>query len=172
MAPGPEHLFAEWTNSHAYPEPCLLNIQRSVRDARFKLIRNLMPDRRNPAELYYTDQVLVKSGADADEVATAHPHVQAAHATWRDLPAVELYDLQTDPHEWCNLADDPACAETREHLLGVLESWQRETGDMLADPELRERFIAETAAATACGGVRKNPDFTWDYPEYLEPPSA
>ena len=29
----------------------------------------------------------------------------------------ELYDLQSDPHEWHNLFDDPACAEARQRMM-------------------------------------------------------
>ncbi len=32
----------------------------------------------------------------------------------------ELYDHRTDPHEWNNLADDPAFSEVKETLNGSL----------------------------------------------------
>ena len=40
--------------------------------------------------------------------------------------AVELYDLNKDPLELHNLADDPACAAIRQDLAGQLEAWQKD----------------------------------------------
>ncbi|MCA1809232.1 MAG: sulfatase-like hydrolase/transferase [Lentisphaerae bacterium] len=41
----------------------------------------------------------------------------------------ELYDLQNDPHELKNLADDPDYAERKDELAARLEGWLRENGD-------------------------------------------
>ncbi|MGH2356044.1 MAG: sulfatase-like hydrolase/transferase [Chloroflexota bacterium] len=57
--------------------------------------------------------------------ATDRPHRMLRRGRWKycyyhDEPG-ELYDLQTDPHERCNLAEEPACAaiagSLRRHLL-------------------------------------------------------
>ena len=56
-------------------------------------------------------------------------------------PDGEMYDLQADPGEVHNLWDDPAYADQRQHLLGVLREW-----------------IIESNLRTARGpGLRKNP---------------
>lgn len=52
-------------------------------------------------------------------------------------PAVELYDLEADPHEVRNLADDPAHLATIEKLLKTLDAWMKETGDH--SPDRRRR---------------------------------
>ena len=44
-------------------------------------------------------------------------------------PEFELYDLQTDPHEGRNLADDPSHAERLASLKRKLKAFQRETHD-------------------------------------------
>lgn len=44
-------------------------------------------------------------------------------------PREELYDLQADPHETRNLADDPAHAETLADLRKQLREWQEQTKD-------------------------------------------
>ena len=45
------------------------------------------------------------------------------------LHHTQLFDLETDPHELNNLADDPAYAAERDRLMALLETWQREAGD-------------------------------------------
>lgn len=41
----------------------------------------------------------------------------------------QLFDLQTDPGEMVNLADDPACADHLARLRGLLAQWRDELGD-------------------------------------------
>lgn len=43
----------------------------------------------------------------------------------------QLFDLENDPHELHNLANDPAQAERVENMLGILRKCQREVGDDL-----------------------------------------
>ncbi len=44
-------------------------------------------------------------------------------------PAEELYDIQADPYEMNNLADDPAQAEVLEALRGKVRAWMAQQGD-------------------------------------------
>ena len=44
-------------------------------------------------------------------------------------PPVELYDLQKDPHEINNIADDPANKELLTSLRGILDAWMAQQGD-------------------------------------------
>jgi len=44
-------------------------------------------------------------------------------------PPVELYDLEADPHELHNLADDPANSELLAELRGKLDAWMVQQGD-------------------------------------------
>jgi arylsulfatase A-like enzyme len=50
------------------------------------------------------------------------------YARLRERPWV-LYDLEEDPYELNNLADDPAARRLREEMERRLESWMRRTGD-------------------------------------------
>ena len=47
----------------------------------------------------------------------------------------ELYDLNTDPHETCNLAGDPSQLERMNRYLARLRAWQEETNDNAPLPE-------------------------------------
>ncbi len=53
------------------------------------------------------------------------------YARYENAPWV-LYDLDQDPYELKNLADDPGAADIRADLEGKLEEWMRKTGDSWA----------------------------------------
>lgn len=48
-------------------------------------------------------------------------------------PPVQLYDLERDPLEQHNVADDPAYAEVKAQLLAAIRDWMESTGDPLLD---------------------------------------
>ena len=50
-----------------------------------------------------------------------------------ERPAVELYDLEHDPWERTNLADDPDFAHVRAELAARLAQWRADTHDALPD---------------------------------------
>jgi arylsulfatase A-like enzyme len=50
------------------------------------------------------------------------------YARFRDKPWV-LFDLEKDPFELNNLAQDPAAAELRRQMEARLAEWMRRTGD-------------------------------------------
>ena len=61
-------------------------------------------------------------------------------------PAEELYDLEADPYEIHNLADDPAYAETKQRLAAALTRWQDEIDDkgrIPEDPAIAAKWEAE-----------------------------
>ena len=50
------------------------------------------------------------------------------------VPALELYDLKSDPDEMKNRATDPACREERTRLYGALRAWVKTTNDPAVTP--------------------------------------
>jgi arylsulfatase A-like enzyme len=50
-------------------------------------------------------------------------------------PELELYDLQSDPWEWNNLAAAPEHAETLKRMQAALKEWREQTQDPLLTPE-------------------------------------
>ena len=143
--------------------------QRTIRDARHKIIYSMVRDREDPAARYYRKHGAAHwAGCLTDEeLAAASAQTQAGYARWLNPPEVQLYDLQNDPHEWNNLADDPNHAETKERLLTALKVWQAETHDPLADAERLRMLMEENDAVFAA--KRRSPKDGWRYLEYLHP---
>jgi N-sulfoglucosamine sulfohydrolase len=163
-------LFCEWNVSHSVPRPSIFNPQRTVRDRRYKLIRNLLAGRPNPAEEAYTGQSVITTGCTQQEIDGASDQVRAAYRMWRHSPEVELYDLEADPFEFVNLADRREFAGARRRLVAKLDDWQRRTGDPLADPRKLALLEAEVREVSARPTGSRQPGFRWRYPEYLYPP--
>ncbi len=164
-----EHLFAHKMGSAAhfyYP-------QAAIRDARYKLIAN--PLRRpNPPAQIYTDNsgVFFIAGTRKDEVAAASALIQEAYATYHNPPPVELYDLQTDPYEFKNLANDPEHAAPLKRLQSRLRQWQSDIGDLMADPAALARYTKENDEANSMKphlAYRRDKNFRWRYLDWMKP---
>ena len=108
---------------------------RSVRDKRFKYIRNYRP------EIPYTAE-----NADRDvEIPTLrvmrqmHEKGQLTPLQARFMaprkPTEEFFDLVSDPHETVNLADSPTRRKDLDRLRGAMDRWIAETHDKGAIPE-------------------------------------
>ncbi len=48
---------------------------------------------------------------------------------YQERPAIEFYDLESDPHEQNNLADEPDHAERLAAMRARLEAWMQSQGD-------------------------------------------
>jgi N-sulfoglucosamine sulfohydrolase len=151
------NLFAEFHTHAAAPN---FYPQRSVRNSRFKLIENLLPGEVNPGVAF-----------TFREFDTAQTAIEAGPAEVRDAyrlmerpPRYELYDLEVDPSEFHNLADDPAHAVVCAELAAALTAWRQETADPLLDPTSLQRFAAEVRGVTKKKDAR---DHAWGYPDYF-----
>jgi uncharacterized sulfatase len=103
---------------------------RSVRTRRWKYIRNLRP------EADHTTHIDLGKEIDGNEywkswVEEAKTDAQAAAviARYRRRPAEELYDLQSDPLEQHNVADNSERAGVVNELRAQLDAWLQEQGD-------------------------------------------
>lgn len=119
---------------------------RAIRSKEFKLIHNLMPERpylqfNQYKEMSYPPlaemNVLYLKGKLTPEQA------QFFAAT---KPEFELFDLQNDPHELKNLADDPAYAKVKAELLSELNAWRA----MVNDQGVTEAFRANGVFPEKC----------------------
>ena len=127
---------------------------RCVRDKRWKLIRNFMPERPYAQKSYYKDanypalQVLRQLHA-ADEL-------EGAPAQWmaQRRPELELYDLESDPHEVNNLVEQAEHAGQLFLLREELDSWIEESNDHGREAE--DALPAEYALNTMVNGWYAN----------------
>lgn len=106
---------------------------RSVRDARYRYIRNFEPLKP------YAQFLNSEKSATTEAIRAAQKEGPlTGPAAWFAAPrkpTEELYDLQEDPHETRNLAADPAQAEVLKRLRDALTAWQVEIGDLGLVPE-------------------------------------
>ena len=159
--PWRRYLFAMTTGS--FPRNCF--VQHSVRDRRYKLISSPRPGTENYIAGSYLDeshQHYVISGVQAAERRAVDSQVETAYRRWERPPRYELYDLENDPFEWVNLADDPQHAAARARLIAALQGFQVETRDPFLDAENVEAFVEEQLANRDLG-YRKRKDFRWSY---------
>lgn len=126
--------FSQLTH-HTYYDP-----KRSVRSARHKLIANFSnaPRAMDPTQSWVHRSL--PAGLSGPTIGTS--------------PAVELFDLDEDPHEQHNRAADPTATAILGTLAAALLAWMAETGDpLLAEvPEAgrhRQTLDLLTAAAQA-----------------------
>ena len=146
--------------------------QRTIRDARYKLIHSPVRDREDPAARYYREHGASHwSGCLTDEeLKGASEQTKVGYARWLNPPEFQLYDLRADPHEWNDLAGAPEFAEVQQRLQNALKKWQADTHDPIADPAKLKRLIDENDAVFKAG--RRSPRDGWRYLNYLAPTTA
>lgn len=111
--------------SHTFHEITMYYPMRVVRTRTHKLILNV------------AHQLPFPFASDLEESATwksvkAEPNAKYGRRLVKDYlqrPKYELYDLEVDPDEVSNLADDPKHAATLKGLQAKLKSFQERTGD-------------------------------------------
>lgn len=123
----------EW--DHVYGSHTLHEITnywptRFFRMRKHKYHRNLRPESPFPfaADLYvsYTwEGIRNSAGGDGEKIMLGKRPLRS----YLRRPAEELYDLENDPDEVHNLAQDPKCKETLVEMRTRLEKWQMKTGD-------------------------------------------
>lgn len=164
-----EYLFTEY-HTHAaaqnfYP-------QRAVRNDRYKLIESLLlttenTGERNPGYDFTIKKFPRISGA----IQVAAPHVREAYRVLQQPPRYELYDLQSDPHEFRNLVESSEHRAVLAELKQQLAAWRAGTHDPLLQETSLRRLKAEVAGLKKKDAKRH----AWDYPSYFfghEPGSA
>jgi arylsulfatase A-like enzyme len=132
---------------------------RTVRDARFRYIRNFTPDRPflSPNEYKATaypvwtllPKLLAEGKLTPAQAALCAPN----------MPPEELYDLTVDPHEINNLAGSPSHMAIQQRLRAVLEKWIKDTGDRGGEMESGE--LVKNKGLTKPGN-NPNKGYTFD----------
>lgn len=114
---------------------------RSIRDDRYKLIVNLLPETE-----YYNRFMMTRERKDRNTVwfswvdkAADDPNAKKITSRFVNRPPVEFYDLQNDPFELNNLASDPAQAKRIETFKKELQAWMKQQGDAGASIDIAIR---------------------------------
>ena len=110
---------------------------RAVRSEKFKLIHNLMPERaycqfNNYKERNYPVLALLNVMKMRGELTPEQALFMAGRK-----PEFELFDLERDPWELNNLAEDPNYKTVKEELLGHLNDWRK---NIIHDQGVTEEF--------------------------------
>lgn len=136
-----KYVFGEISHRGPLPNPGMQ--ERSVRDARWKLIyrekvqtnwRHVNADLKEPkpwGNRTYRETIRVKERFPEAYRVLAEMDPQNLGGT---VHRVELYDLQNDPDEMRNLAADTKFRQQGERLLGVLRDWVNKTDDPAVSP--------------------------------------
>jgi len=139
--------------------------QRTVRNARYKLIENLMPGQVNPGHAFTLTRFFPELSSTIE---AAPEYVRTAYQRMKTPPRYELYDLREDPLEFRNLATDAGHTATLAELRKQLSGWRIETKDPLLDPDNLRRLKAEVDASFVDGKYNKS-RLKLTYPEYFFP---
>jgi arylsulfatase A-like enzyme len=109
---------------------------RTVRDARYKYIRNFEPGQPYlPPVMPYADNTNPNFNLMRQLFAEGKLNAVQAKFMASTRPVEELYDLQTDPFEFSNLASSPKHKEVLARLRAALEQWIVDTNDQGRTPE-------------------------------------
>lgn len=142
--------------------------RRSVRSDRYKLIVNYNSPLADPQAEYYRSQQDHYAGGIANaELESAPDSVKTAFAVFEYPPRYELYDLKNDPNEYHNLASKAEYAHELENLKQVLQEWQKQTKDPVADPKLLARWNSEVEYVMKNNVDYRAKDFRWGYLDYF-----
>lgn len=116
---------------------------RSVRDVRFRYIRNLNPWRAALQHIDYAETSVVRKEMRR-LFAEGRLPARSAQFLQPTRPAEELYDTQNDAWELTNLAADPRYADELERLRDHCDEWQMSVRDAHLIPE---SILAEEEAS-------------------------
>lgn len=117
---------------------------RSVRDERFRYTRNFMP--QVPAFPWLTYMEKLESSKAFRDLQNTGKTGRFKSFLSQTKPVEELYDLESDPDEFTNLAKDPAHQETVERMRNTLAEWMLQTRDSGFLPEQQLMNIQEGGA--------------------------
>lgn len=116
------HTFNTGSSAH------LLNLAFGIRDERYKLIHNAILQ-RNPAAV------------------SRYGNSKVPESLWLpgyvNPPEFELYDLEKDPNEFTNLAENPNYKEIRDRLFRAMQDFRKGIDDPFLDRDNVEFYIRE-----------------------------
>ncbi len=108
---------------------------RTVRDDRYRYIRNYEPDRPYLQHMIYADHTNPNVNLMRKLYADGKLNADQARFMATTRPTEELYDLKSDPWEFHNLNKSADHRQILKRLRGVLDQWRKDTNDQGLEPE-------------------------------------
>ncbi|MDB2674129.1 sulfatase [Akkermansiaceae bacterium] len=133
--------------------PSLLYLQFGIRGERYKLIYNPYRHVNHLAVSRYVNSRL----PDEEQV-----------EGFINPPEWELYDLNSDPYEWKNLAEEKGFSGKKKELLVAMQAFQKKIGDPFVNQENRDAFQAEQLKHRVKMAYRKQEGFRWPHLKMFE----
>ncbi|WP_372807001.1 sulfatase [Pontiella sp.] len=122
---------------------------RAATDGRFKLMWNLTPDNLfavrtiNGFDYGYEDKMKDRHVrlmyCSWLEKAQTDPAAEALVRRFRKQPEFQLFDLDADPWEMNNLANNPEYAPQRQRLKAAISDWMEQQGDQGAEAQSKKK---------------------------------
>jgi len=132
-----ENIFAE-RNYHGSPNVGKYQLHydpaRSVRTGRFHYVRNFA---ERPNHIWYPSEIKKVRDIPLDKIAYVNPLFPPFA---NERPREELFDLANDPNETTNLSNDPAYAEEKAMLIGLMNQWMQDTKDPILTGPIPPNF--------------------------------
>jgi len=121
---------------------------RSVRDARYRYVRNLSP------EIAFTNAATQDPTFDTWRAmaAAGNEGAQRLVNDYQHRPAEELFNCEEDPWNRTNLIADPTLATVRDELRTALDAWMKQQGD---EGQVTEMRALERMPRAGMGGGEK-----------------
>jgi len=107
---------------------------RSIRDKRYRYIRNFMPQKPYAQKIPYMEKMPImqewrRLNAEGKLKGPQKLFFQ------KTKPPEELYDIADDPYEINNLADSPEHQHVLKRMRSALQEWIKDTNDLGGTPE-------------------------------------
>lgn len=102
---------------------------RGIRSKRYKLVENLTPESEYKIKYTMNDNEKGAVWASWEEKAKTSDKAKRLSERIVKRPAMEFYDLEEDPYELHNLANDPAYANMVKEYDNQLKQWMKEEND-------------------------------------------
>jgi len=111
------------------------DFQRTVRDKKYRYIRNYTPQLTLAQPIDYMDRTPILREMRRLHAEGKLPDGPQMQFFQPEKPVRELYDVEADPHNIHNLAEDPKYAKVVDRMQKALDEWMIEIGDIGFLPE-------------------------------------
>ncbi len=129
------------------------DLSRTVRDKKFRYIRNYLPHKIYAQYLEYLWQAPSMKSWEDEYKAGRLNDIQKKF--WEEKPAEELFDIENDPHNIHNLATDPRYKNDLLRLRKANTDWLIESKDVGFVPEGIIADISETTTPLEYAGSKQ-----------------